>query len=122
MVVEALKIGKPPPDFVGRLWYPDISDNSVERLSGTGIQMTSGYDLQGITLDNQNLQNINLSSALLEGAHLNKSNLNNSNLQKTHLENAYLQGANLNSANLQGAFLDSANRLCCINPIEIWYT
>jgi hypothetical protein len=68
MVVEALKIGKPLPDFVGRLWYPDISDNSVERLAGTGIQMTSGYDLQGITLDNQILQNINLSSALLEGA------------------------------------------------------
>jgi hypothetical protein len=101
-VVEALKTGKQLPDFVGILWHPEISD-SVEK------RMISGYDLQGITLDNKDLKNINLSSALLEGAHFNKSNLNNANLQKTHLENAYLQGADLIRANLQGAILDSAN-------------
>jgi len=92
-VVDALKAGRPRPD-----WVPQL-DSLLYRPEDD-----VGDDFRGIDLESQDLRGVHLAGLCFQGA-----NFENAELQKAILRGANLQGADLTEANLEGADLTEAN-------------
>ena len=122
-VVEALKNGKPLPEFVNKI---PLSEEEIKRLESLefSLDKAKNYDLRGIPLDEQDLKKVDLPFVHLEGAELSgvdlqeadlfEANLKGADLrrvklQKADLSRAKLQGADLTEAHLEGADLGGAD-------------
>jgi uncharacterized protein YjbI with pentapeptide repeats len=108
-IVQALKAGKPLPDYIEKL--PISEEDLKARPEPLRSMLPSEmYDLRGIPLGKQNLKGINLNYiAHFEGAFLNEANLEEAQLIQAHLEKANLMGTNLKKAVLMETYLEGAH-------------